>query len=145
MKPTLAGSKARVPTPNEIGRSRAGLSRASRFGTEPLCRYGAVAQMPLSGRALYSPLAGLFRAPDVHGDGRQVVPRRPERRADDRADDRVGEDFPAARLTPDPGTGPREDLEESPLEIAGQAPPSEVIVRGERVGVGRYHPSHDFP
>ena len=41
-------SKSRVPMQNCFGRSAAGRSIQYSDGTEPLCRYGAVAQIPAS-------------------------------------------------------------------------------------------------
>src|SRR5262249_12273345 len=51
--PTRTGSNVRAPMLKRVGRLAAGWSKASRFGTDPLCRYGAVAQIPSSERALY--------------------------------------------------------------------------------------------
>src|SRR5712692_9317360 len=51
--PTLAASNVRQPVQNSRGRSAAGFSKSSSVGTDPLCRYGASAQMPSSGLLAY--------------------------------------------------------------------------------------------
>src|SRR4051812_29287120 len=50
--PTLTGSNCLLPAQNVLGLSDWGDSSRSRLGTDPLCRNGATAQIPLSGRAL---------------------------------------------------------------------------------------------
>src|SRR5271165_129845 len=69
--PTLTGSNSR-PMQNFFERCFAGSSISYRFGTEPLCRYGGVAQTPSRGAALYTPTAaggrGNVRYPCRAGD-----------------------------------------------------------------------------
>ncbi len=50
--PTFAASKRSSPRQNCRGRLSTGSSRSASVGTDPLCRYGAVSQIPSSGTAV---------------------------------------------------------------------------------------------
>ena len=51
--PTFTGSKSRVPTQKVLDRFGEGSNVSYKFGTEPLWKYGALAQIPSSGREMY--------------------------------------------------------------------------------------------